>query len=356
VLVDVVTTPGALAVCSWNEWDPLLEVIVGRADDARMPPLEPGVRATMPDHSLALFDEAGGRAFPPELIDAANRDLEALVALLENEGVEVRRPGAVSFGEPYETPGWQCDAGLYAAMPRDVALVVGDEIIEAPMAWRSRYFELFAFRSLFKDYFRRGARWTAAPRPELKDELYASGDAFATSEWEPTFDAADFVRCGRHIFGQRSHVTNELGIEWLRRHLAPAVEVVVVDVDDPHPMHIDATLVPLAPGKVLVNPERMRRLPPQLRNWDVRPAPLPAPRDERELHMSSAWISMNILSLGPDRVVVEQEERELAAMLRDWGFEVLECPFRAFNRLGGSFHCATLDMRRDGELTSHCDA
>ena len=27
---------------------------------------------------------------------------------------------------------------MYAAIPRDILIVVGDEIIEAPMAWRSR--------------------------------------------------------------------------------------------------------------------------------------------------------------------------------------------------------------------------
>src|SRR4051812_31927573 len=99
--VEGTAAPAALAVSSWNEWDPLLEVIVGRADGARMPPLEPAVRATMPDHSLALFDAAGGRPFAPELVDAANRDLEALVELLEGEGVAVRRPDAVSFADSY---------------------------------------------------------------------------------------------------------------------------------------------------------------------------------------------------------------------------------------------------------------
>ena len=62
--------------------------------------------------------------------------------------------------------------GLYAAMPRDYLMVVGEELIEAPMAWRSRYFEFRAYRSLLKDYFRRGAKWTAAPKPQMSDELY----------------------------------------------------------------------------------------------------------------------------------------------------------------------------------------
>ena len=63
-------------------------------------------------------------------------------------------------------------SGLYAAMPRDILMVVGDEIIEAPMAWRSRFFEYRSYRPLMKEYFRNGARWTTAPKPQMGDELY----------------------------------------------------------------------------------------------------------------------------------------------------------------------------------------
>lgn len=62
--------------------------------------------------------------------------------------------------------------GLYSAMPRDVLLVLGDEIIECPMAWRSRFFEFRAFRPLVREYFKQGARWTTPPKPLMNDELY----------------------------------------------------------------------------------------------------------------------------------------------------------------------------------------
>lgn len=62
--------------------------------------------------------------------------------------------------------------GLYGAMPRDILIVVGNEIIEAPMAWRSRFFEYRAYRSIIKDYFHRGAKWTTAPKPTMGDKLY----------------------------------------------------------------------------------------------------------------------------------------------------------------------------------------
>lgn len=57
-------------------------------------------------------------------------------------------------------------------MPRDILMVVGNEIIEAPMAWRARFFEYRAYRPLIKEYFRNGAKWTTAPKPTMADELY----------------------------------------------------------------------------------------------------------------------------------------------------------------------------------------
>ena len=62
--------------------------------------------------------------------------------------------------------------GMYAAMPRDILTVIGDEIIEAPMAWRARFFEYRAYRELMKEYFRDGAKWMTPPKPNMSDELY----------------------------------------------------------------------------------------------------------------------------------------------------------------------------------------
>src|SRR5262249_50850231 len=139
-----------------------------------------------------------------------------------------------------------------------------NEIIEANMTWRSRYFEVYAYRALIQEYFQHGAKWTAAPKARLQDALYdyaydvpAPGEAvrYVITEAEPTFDAADFVRCGRDIFVQRSNTTNYGGIAWLRRHLGEAYTIHEITSRCRQPMHIDTTFMPLAPGKVLVNPE-----------------------------------------------------------------------------------------------------
>ena len=176
---------------------------------------------------------------------------------------------------------------------------------------------------------------------------------YSITEFEPTFDAADFIRCGRDIFAQRSNCTNALGIDWLRRHLGEEYQVHELEVNDAHPMHIDATFMPLAPGKLLVNKERLPNIPSMFRGWDVLEAPEPCMPDSHPMYMCSKWVSMNVLMLDEERVVVERQEEATIRALRDWGFKPLLCDFRNFNSFGGSFHCATLDVRRRGELQSY---
>jgi glycine amidinotransferase len=348
-------------VCSYTEWDPLEEVIVGIVDGASYPTWHMSLPPVIPSDQHETFRRCAGQPFPPERVEAARTELEQFVHILEAEGVTVRRPESIPQRAPYGAPEWT-STGMYAAMPRDALLVVGDEIIECPMAWRSRYFETSAYRPLLKKYFHGGARWSAAPKPQLIDAQYdgewtdSDGDGPArlvVTEFEPTFDAADFTRCGRDIIGQLSNVTNAFGVEWLRSHLGPEYSVHVFEFDDSHPMHIDATLVPLAPGKLLINPDRVHQVPDLFKGWDVLAAPRPVIPDSHVLYMTSKWLNMNILMLDEQRVIVERQDEPMISAMKKFGLTPIPCDFRNFNSFGGSFHCATLDVRRRGDLRSY---
>jgi glycine amidinotransferase len=357
----------ACPVSSYNEWDPLEEVIVGRLEGATIPSPHVSVIFDVPPRVARAYRVVGGLRYPRLLTGAARRELDGFVRLLEAEGVRVRRPDVVDFKPRYRTPHWS-SSGFCVACPRDGFLVIGDEIIETPMAWRSRFFEAYAYRSLFTEYFRAGARWTAAPRPQLLDALY-DGDyrvpgpgepmRYIIDESELVFDAADFVRCGHDLFVQRSNVTNRLGIEWLRRHLGETYRVHEIETRCRTPMHIDTTFMPLAPGKLLVNPAYIDRdrLPAMFRTWDVlvAPPPDPLPRSawRTKMSMCSEWLSLNVLMLDPERVVVERSQGSMIRALRDWGFTPIPCDFLSYAPFGGSFHCATLDVRRRGRLESY---
>ncbi len=175
---------------------------------------------------------------------------------------------------------------------------------------------------------------------------------------QPVFDAADFFRCGRDIFVTRSNVTNLMGIEWLRRHLGDGYTIHEIESRCPNPMHIDTTILPLGPGKLLINPEYIDvdRLPPILKKWDILVTPEPDPIDDRLLKITSLcgkWLSMNILMIDEKRVIVDPHHKNLMKAMKDWGLEPIPCEFLHYAAFGGAFHCATLDVRRRGTLQSY---
>jgi glycine amidinotransferase len=348
--------PTQQIVNSWTEWDPLEEVVLGRLSGGVFPTWQECMRATLPAGSYRLLKDRGGSALPAAEVQLAEEELEGLVDTLESEGVSVVRPEPIDHSIEFSTPYWKSCGGLYAAMPRDVMMVIGDTIVEAPMSWRCRHYESDAYRPLAKSYFRRGARWLPAPRPQLKDELYATAwtVGYAITEFEPVFDAADFLRFGRDIIVQRSHVTNDFGIEWLRRALGGTFRIHRVQVNDPHAMHIDATMLPLAPGKLLVNPKRFVRND-LFRDWEILKAPEPTLPLDWPMYFSTPWVSMNVLSLDESTVIVESHEEPLIEALADWGFRCISLNFRHVYSFGGSFHCVTLDVRRRGGIGTYLD-
>ncbi|MEV6780963.1 amidinotransferase [Streptomyces sp. NPDC051098] len=361
-------TPLVSPVSSHNEWDPLEEVVVGRLDGATIPSGHPVVTCNIPPWAARLQALAAGRAYPRRLIEPAQVELDGFVALLQSLGVTVTRPDPVDHRQRFATPDWS-SRGFCNSCPRDSLLVVGDEIIETPMAWPCRYFETHSYRRLLKDYFQRGARWTAAPKPQLTDALFEPdfsppkpGEAmrYILTEFEPVFDAADFVRAGRDLFVTRSNVTNRMGIEWLRRHLGSGYRIHEIESRCRTPMHIDTTFLPLGPGKALVNPEYIdvNRLPDVLKSWDILVAPEPDPIGERLLKVTSMcgkWLSMNVLMIDEGRVLVERHHTAMLRAVERWGFEPIPCDLIHYAPFGGSFHCATLDIRRRGTLESYVD-
>jgi glycine amidinotransferase len=353
-------------VNSHNEWDPLEEIIVGRLEGATIPSDHPVVACNIPGMAARAQALAAGFHYPGFMVEPAQRELDGFNALLQSLGVVVRRPEPVDFGKRFATPEWS-SRGFCNSCPRDSMLVIADEIIETPMAWPCRYFETHSYRPLLKEYFRRGARWTAAPRPQLTDELFdpdfrlpEEGEAirYILTEFEPVFDAADFFRCGRDLFVTRSNVTNASGIEWLRRHLGSGYRIHEIESRCRNPMHIDTTILPLGPGKLLINPEYLDpdRLPEILKKWDILIAPDPDPIDETVLKITSLcgkWLNMNVLMVDEKRVIVDPHYKGMTRAMEKWGFEPIPCPFLHYAAFGGAFHCATLDVRRRGGLESY---
>ena len=347
------------AVWSCNEWDPLEEVIVGNPLRARFPTADPSTRvAEFPDRPL---EEIPQGPFPSRIIEETAEDLEAFVAVLMQAGVTVKRPQTWPHEAGFSTIHWQA-RGYYNYCPRDILLVVADQIIETPNVIRSRAQETASYRTLLLDYLRSGARWYSAPKPQLLDSLFEVDLERPTPRNdEPAFDAANVLRLGEDLIYLVSATGNELGGQWLQTVLGERFKVHFLE-DVYFGSHIDSTFVALRPGLMLANPERIsgETLPGILKQWQVIYSP-PMENTERydadyrSKSIGSDWIDMNLFSIRPDLVVVDRDQTALIRLLENQGLDVVPLKLRHSKMLGGGFHCVTLDVRRRGTIERYFD-
>ena len=360
-------------VNSWNEWDPLKHIIIGKADYCCIPWPEPALDGKVPEDSV-MKGMNGPR--PQETVEKANEQLDNLARILESRGVRVDRPTPLQWNRAIDTPDWQASSMFGCMPPRDVLLTVGKEIIEATMSYRCRWFEYLAYRPLLESYFNDDPkmRWEAAPKPRLTDKDYrkdylsdkigkekrlkwTAEKYFVTTEEEPLFDAADVCRMGKDLFVQHGFTTNLKAMDWLQRHFPDHRVHAVNFPGDPYPIHIDATFVPVRPGLCINNPNR--RLPDdqrkifELNGWEIIDSAQPAHKSPPPLCYSSIWLSMNVLIIDTKTVCVEASEVNQMEQFDQLGFEVIPVPFRDAYPFGGGLHCSTADVYREGRCEDY---
>jgi len=346
-------------VCSWNEWDPLEEVIVGNPLNGRFPTPDLSTQlAEFPDRPLS---EIPTGPFPQRIIEEAEEDLQKFIDVLTGMGITVKRPETWPNEAKFSTIDWEAE-GYSNYCPRDILLVVGDHIIETPNVIRSRAQETFSYRNLLMDYMRAGAKWYSAPKPMLLDDLF---DVDLTKPMprndEPAFDAANVLRFGQDLIYLVSATGNELGGHWLQSILGDRFRVHFLK-DVYYGSHIDSTFVALRPGLILCNPGRINddTLPDILKQWEVIYSPPMENTDRYDADylqncIGSDWIDMNAFSINPDLVVVDADQTALIKLLESKGLDVIPLKLRHSKLLGGGFHCTTLDVRRKGELQQYFD-
>src|SRR5215211_4328136 len=101
---DAVAVSTPCPVNSYNEWDPLEEVIVGRLEGATIPSDHPVVTCNIPGIAARAQSLLAGFRYPKIMIEPAQRELDGFVALLESLGIVVRRPEPVEHKKRFSTP------------------------------------------------------------------------------------------------------------------------------------------------------------------------------------------------------------------------------------------------------------
>lgn len=368
-MTDTVSSPAA-AASSYDEWSPLHEVIVGRADHYTEHDAEPSWQLFFFEN-VAPHLQPGQRRLPipARLVEELNEDVEGLAEQLAAAGVRVLRPAAPGKEVDISSPWWTARATPPLNV-RDNAIVFGSTILETAPHVRARVFENDHLKPIFHRYLEAGSNWVCMPRPALAagsldtryfddrgvDVSAVFADETATAidglSHELVFDGAQCIRLGADVLVNVANGNHELAAAWLRTnfpelrfHQLPAI------ADN----HIDSVVVPLRPGLMLLrSPKYLPLLPQQMQTWEAIYPPasaVPEP-DYSEfgfvIPTASRYIDINVLSISPDTVVVNTLYPELITLLEGRGFTVVPVRHRHRRLFGGGFHCFTLDTVRDG--------
>lgn len=365
-----------IKVNAWSQWGDLDAILVGHANYACFPPSTPGFRPELNDPAVNEWLPWPEGRKSQKVTDAANRELDNLTSVLESEGIQVVRPDSMDWKDSFKTPFFDVPNQYCSTCARDSLITIGNIVLEAAMSRRDRYFESLSFRSVIRHLWDNDPKmlWKSAPKPMLGDDSFDDSwfqqtdqeryskmheYQFCITEKDILFDAADIMRAGKDIFVQLSMTCNKSGINWLRRELEPhGIRVHTIKFPyDLAPSHLDCTFQLLRPGLVLTNPERP--IAPEdatiFKNngWEFVDAPQPNVTERPLFSQSSKWLSMNILPLGRNKIVVEEQEVDTQGLLRSLGFQVIPVPFRNVYEFGGSLHCATWDISRTDTLEDY---
>jgi len=301
-------------ISSYNEWDPLKKVVVGRADYANWPTNDPVYRKEA-ENSLWTETPAPSGPVPQWIIDETEEDLQTLCSTLTQLGVEVVRPDWMNF---------QVHDGLYNYCPRDRFLVYGDTVVDPAMMYPCRDMEY----QCYVDVLEEAKQIISMPRNK-----------------DMVLDAANILRLNNKMLMLESASGNRAAYDWMCYHF-PNVEIELCNFYSG--VHIDSTVVPLREGLVLLNGSRVNEsnCPKVFADWEKIYVDDVVPQGFYEYPYASKWIALNLLVVDPQTVICDAEQPALRNLLEQRGFTVIPLVLRHSRKLGGGFHCVTLDLVR----------
>lgn len=301
-------------ISSYNEWDPVKEIVVGRADFANWPSDDPVFSKESSKTSWTETPVPNGPV-PDWIIDEANEDLDILADTIEQYGALVHRPKAIDF---------QTRSGMYNYCPRDRLLIYGNTIVDPAMMYPCRDMEIEA----------------------LDDIIYRADTVHRMPRNDKyVLDAANVLRLNDTMLYLESASGNRQAAHWLQTHF-PDVNIEVCNFYSG--VHIDSTIVPLRERLVMVNASRvnMNNLPRIFNSWEVIWIDEVVEQEFYQYPYASKWIALNMLVLDPYTVIIDKKQIKLIDILESYNFTVIPLELRHSRTLGGGFHCVTLDLIR----------
>ena len=301
-------------ISSYNEWASLRHVVVGDATNANWPVNDP-VFLAEGKKSLWTKTSVPAGPVPQWIIDETNEDLQKFVDVLELLGVKVSRPAPYNF---------QQHDGFYNYCPRDRLLIYGNTIVDVAMMYPCRDQEIVCYQDLIKD-----AEVIQMPRDQGM-----------------VLDAANILRANDQWLFLESASGNRAAYNWLCKDF-PMVDIELCNFYAG--VHIDSTISVLQDGLVLLNSSRVNEsnCPQMFRGWQKIYVDDVVAQDFYQYPYASKWIALNMFSVNPHTVIVDQDNYNLIRTLEQNSMTVVPLKLRHSRTLGGGFHCVTLDLNRN---------
>lgn len=353
----------------FTEWDPLEEVVVGNIGQWTEIHPDFSFRLYYQDNLKNVFLENSIK-LQQRLIHQRQEDLDSMAQVLKGRGIKVFRPDPLEKLLPFQTPEFK-DWPSPCHNPRDQFLIIEDQIIETSCQWRKRYFENDLLRAVLLKQFKEGAHWVTSPRPVMNERSFdlihikthgelPSGWQESEQDLEIMFDGAQCLKFGKDVVMNVCTKNHQLGFEWLKRHLKGRFRLHAVDLTD---NHIDGMMMPLAPGKLLINSGSMAsqldKLPDFLKKWDIIRAPdvSKETQKENEVALASQHININVLPLSPKETLIfddiDGKSNALYELLHSHGITPVPVRMRHCRLFDGGVHCASLCLNRRGGLEDY---
>jgi glycine amidinotransferase len=358
--------------CNYDEYGKLTKVVIGVPDRSMLPLFKDSVivknqvldfipfmlplcsKENIYNTVLSSFPNLqyvvpySGSYYYNNLINDAKKESDNLEYILNKQGVETFRPDPSKLRHNYSLNDWSCNSHFNCNNPRDVFFTYHNLIVETPMAERSRYYENECYSDIL--YNNNELEHYVMPKSKMLDSLYTE-PTYITNNSDYAMDAADCLKIGKHLFIQRSVVTNDYTIEYLKNKLAKyGFHVHKLYFNDSHPHHIDATLNTIKPGVFIENPTRPMNNKSNKQlikcGWKFYKAPV---SNQNNTLLCSRWLNMNWLQIDERTIVIEEKEKDTINFLESLGMKCIPIPYKNNYIFGGGIHCSTLDLHRENQ-------
>ena len=303
-----------MIVSTTNEYGELRSVLVGSVDNFCWPVND--IEFNKSVERSTYKTKFKNQSLSDQVLDEAKVDLNTLVNVLEGRGIEVLRPDT--------------NISTWAYSARDILLTIGNKVIECPTPFASRSKEL----DLYPKLKQLDCQIIRAPRPK--------------SIADPMFDAANILKVQDKLVYSLSHSANEAGASWLQEQVGTQFEVIKWQAVKHQITHIDSTLLSCGKNTIIANASRLSvdTLPIFMKDYKTIWVDDCVPRKFDHFPFASKWIGMNMLSIDPETIIVDEIQIDLIEQLKQEKFNVITLPMRQSRTLGGGFHCVTCDLER----------